>query len=172
MEKCIIIKPTFDTKSLYKANLYFLINSKLKYFLFILLIILSYNFFKDSIYKKNDIISIVLVLLIAIFSILMVLIVYFLGVYRLSRKQILENPRLKENIVYILNDEFFQEKGESYEIKHFWKNINKVVEKKELFFIYINKNRANFIKKTDLKNEQYDELKQLFNSLNIKKSLK
>ena len=60
----------------------------------------------------------------------------------------------------------------SFDIKYFWKDIVKLEEKNDLFLIYVKKNQAKFIKKSDLKNNQYNELKALFNSLNIKKSLK
>ena len=50
--------------------------------------------------------------------------------------------------------------------------LKKVVEKKEWFLIYIEKNTAKVIRKADIKDNQYNELKELFNSLNIKKSLK
>ena len=169
MEKEVIIKPSFDVKSTFNASLLVLMSTKLKlYSLFLLTIILINLFSNFALEEKTDIISIIIPFL--IFPTIILLSVFF--IYRSTKKQIEENPRLKENIVYILNDEYFQEKGDSFEIKHFWKNIIKVVEKKDFFLIYIAKNKANFIRKSDLKNTQYDELKELLSSLNIKKSLK
>jgi hypothetical protein len=40
------------------------------------------------------------------------------------------------------------------------------------FLIYIDKKHAKVIRKADLKDNQYNELKELFSSLPIKKSLK
>jgi len=57
-------------------------------------------------------------------------------------------------------------------MKYFWKDIFKIVEKNDWFLIYITKNMAKVIRKADLKDNQYKELKELFGSLNIKKSLK
>ncbi len=169
MEKEVIIKPSFDVKSTFNASLLVLMSTKLKlYSLFLLTIILINLFSNFALEEKTDIISIIIPFL--IFPTIILLSVFF--IYRSTKKQIEENPRLKENIVYILNNEYFQEKGDSFEIKHFWKNIIKVVEKKDFFLIYIAKNKANFIRKSDLKNTQYDELKELLSSLNIKKSLK
>ncbi|WP_396155960.1 YcxB family protein [Flavobacterium sp.] len=45
-------------------------------------------------------------------------------------------------------------------------------ETKKWFLIYQKKNTALPIIKTDLKDNQYNEIKELFNSINIKKSLK
>jgi len=169
MEKEVIIKPTFDVKSTFNATLLVLMSTKLKLYSLFLLAIISINLFSNfALEEKIDIISIITPFL--IFPTIILLSVFF--IYRSTKKQIEENPRLKENIVYILNNEYFQEKGDSFEIKHFWKNIIKVVEKKEYFLIYVAKNKANFIRKSDLKNTQYDELKELLSSLNIKKSLK
>ena len=158
MEKEVIIKPSFDVKSTFNASLLVLMSTKLKlYSLFLLTIILINLFSNFALEEKTDIISIIIPFL--IFPTIILLSVFF--IYRSTKKQIEENPRLKENIVYILNDEYFQEKGDSFEIKHFWKNIIKVVEKKDFFLIYIAKNKANLIRKSDLKNTKYDELKEL-----------
>ena len=163
MEKEVIIKPSFDVKSTFNASLLVLMSTKLKlYSLFLLTIILINLFSNFALEEKTDIISIIIPFL--IFPTIILLSVFF--IYRSTKKQIEENPRLKENIVYILNDEYFQEKGDSFEIKHFWKNIIKVVEKKDFFLIYIAKNKATFIRKSDFKNTHYDELKEFLSSLN------
>ena len=96
---------------------------------------------------------------------------FIFSIFRKTKKSILENPRLKENIIYIINNKSFQEKGDSFDLKYFWENIKKIVEEKDFFLIYVAKNNAIVIKKTDLKDNQYIELKELFNSLNIKKKL-
>ncbi len=133
-----------------------------------LFFIFLFNIFGSALLDKFDIFSLLQTIIILVFF----LFLFIFSIYRNTQKKILENPRLKENIIYTINKEYFQEKGDSFEVKHFWKNVFKVVEKEEFFLIYISKNKANFIKKSDLKDNQYNELKELFSSLNIKKSLK
>jgi mRNA-degrading endonuclease YafQ of YafQ-DinJ toxin-antitoxin module len=166
MNNDIVIKPSFEAKSNFKATLYLYGTTK-RLFLYvsILFIIVSVQYFtgqiKDTFIIVSFIISFLLVFSYSIFII-----------YKNQKKQLIENPRLKENIFYIVNNEYFQEKGDSFEVKHFWKNLFQIVEKKDMFLIYTIKNRAILIKKSDLKENQYTELKELFNSINIKKSLK
>lgn len=169
MEKEIIVKPTFDVKSFFKATLSVLFGP-LKFFPIIIvlsLILTIVLYFSSDIFSDEDIFSILKpILFLILFSFFFVF-----YIYKISKKQITENPRLKENIIYILNEEYFQEKGETFEVKHFWNNIYKVIEKKEFFLIYTHKNKANYIKKSDLKDNQYNDIKGLFNSLSIKKKL-
>lgn len=168
MEKEIIIEPNFDVKTTFKATLLVLLSSRYMIYIICLLLLFTFNIFGSILIEEIDMFSVLQPIIILVLFIS----VYVFLTYRNTKKQILENPRIKENIVYTLNNEYFQEKGDSFEIKHFWKNIIKVVEKKEYFLIYVAKNKANFIRKSDLKNTQYDELKELLSSLNIKKSLK
>ncbi|VXB06548.1 conserved hypothetical protein [Flavobacterium sp. 9AF] len=168
MEKEIIIKPSFDVKSTFKASMNVFFGSKLIVFLAIFIAINIFSIHGTLSMGVKDIFSAIA----PIFIIPLLIIIYLFVAYRNSKKQIQDNPRIKENIIYTLNSEYFEEKGDSFEVKHFWKNIKKVVEKNDLFLIYIGNNRANFIRKVDLKENQYNELKELLNSLNIKKSLK
>lgn len=168
MEKEIIIKPSFDVNSTFKVIFYVLFGNKKSIIIFFtaLFIIFSNNYFSIASGKKQEF---------DIYSLLMI--VFFITIltfliYRSIKKKILNNPRLKENIFFILNKEYFQEKGDSFEVKHFWENIIKVVENKDFFLIYITKYSALYVRKIDLKENQYDELRGLFNSLDIKKSLK
>ncbi len=168
MVKEIIIKPSFDVNSTIKVTLHVLFgDNKSKIIFFLILFGVSSNIISNIILNKKQEIDIYSFLMVIFF---LTSIIFFS--YRGIKKKLLSNPRLKENIFYILNNEYFQEKGDSFEIKHYWKNIVKVVEKKDFFLIYIAKNAALFIRKIDLKENQYDELKELFNSLDIKKSLK
>lgn len=166
MVKEIIIKPSFDEKSIFKGTLYIYGKKGYIIYLSLLIIILLVNIYNSD-FSSNW--TNWLPFLIIFPSVIFYSIYKF---YSASKKQISENPRLKEEINYLLNDEFLQEKGETFEVKHFWKNMFQIVEKKDMFLIYSTKNRAILIKKADLKDNQYNELKELFNSLNIKKSLK
>jgi amino acid permease len=167
MEKEIIIKPTFDIKSSFKATLQVLLGSKL-----ILLIILILMVIFNNIFVNFNNIEISLIETITSILVIPLFLSFFIfSIFRKTKKSILENPRLKENIIYIINNKSFQEKGDSFDLKYFWENIKKIVEEKDFFLIYVAKNNAIVIKKTDLKDNQYIELKELFNSLNIKKKL-
>ncbi|BCY28285.1 YcxB family protein [Flavobacterium okayamense] len=165
MNQDIIVTPTFDIKSTFKASLLVFKNQKIALYGIAILLFLILNFYlKDALDLINLWVPLLVFILFISFTIY--------SIYKTSKRQIQENPRLKEKIIYILNEDYFQEKGETFEVKHFWKDIFKVVEKNEFFLIYTYKNRANFIKKSDLRNNQLNDLKELFNSLNIKKSLK
>ncbi len=168
MEKEIIIEPKFDVKTTFKATLLVFFSSKNFLYILFIMILFTFSFFGKNIFEETNFFSI----LQPIIFILFFLSILTFSIYRNSKKQIINNSRLEENIVYVLNNEYFQEKGESFEVKHFWKNVIKVVEKKEFFLIYVTKNKANFIKKSDLKDNQYNELKELLSSINIKKSFK
>ena len=93
------------------------------------------------------------------------------SVYKQTKTR-LSNVKLKENIFIKFNTQYLEDFGESFNMKYFWKDIFKIVEKKEWFFIYMDKKHAKVIRKADLKDNQYNELKELFSSLNVKKSLK
>ena len=93
------------------------------------------------------------------------------SVYKLTQTR-LSNVKLKENIFIKFNTQYLENVGDSFNMKYFWKDIFKIVERKEWFLIYIDKKCAKVIRKADLKYNQYNELKELFSSLHIKKSLK
>ncbi|WP_426486275.1 YcxB family protein [Flavobacterium sp. 2] len=172
MDKEIILKPSFNVSSSMKGT-YYILYKPLHIFIFFFLLAAAifslsdyfFNILDNKDETKHDF---------PFFALIIILIPFFIYLltYKAVKKEINHNPRIKEDIKYIFNIEYFQEKGETFEVKHFWKNIVKIVEKKDMFLFYLNKNRAILLQKTDLKGNQYDELKQLFNSINIKKSLK
>lgn len=172
MGKEIILKPSFNVRSSMKGT-YYILYKPLNIIIFSFLLAsaifgLSDYFFNilDNTKKTNHDFP--------FFGLIIILLPFFIYLltYKAAKKQINNNPRIKEDISYIFNMEYFQEKGETFEVKHFWKNILKIVEKKDMFLFYIGKNRAMLLQKADLKDNQYNELKQLFNSIDIKKSLK
>lgn len=165
MESQIVIKPSFDANSVFKATLLVYKNSRLVIYLIVFFIIMLISASANASYDKYFWVP-----LATIYPLVVLLFVY--RIYATSKKQITDNPKLQEDISHVFTADYFQEKGESFDIKYFWKDIVKLEEKNDLFLIYIKKNQAKFIKKSDLKNNQYNELKALFNSLNIKKSLK
>ncbi len=170
MEKEIIIKPSFNISSTLKGTFYILYKPWYIFFYPFLLLVgtlnfLDYFFNISHNYETMDFPP---------FSVVIILVPFFIyfSIKKKLKKQLNENPRLKEDISYIFNNEYFQEKGESFETKHFWKNLFKIVEKKDMFLFYTNKNTAIILQRVDIKDNQYNELKQLFNSIDIKKSLK
>lgn len=165
MENQITIKPTFDVKSIFNATISIFWGSRIMIFLIIFIALQLVNVFLNGWQYLNSWWPF-------FFGIVILGAIMPLAFYQASKKQMKDNPKLKEDIHYTLNHEYFFEKGESYEVKYFWKEVVKVQEKKDFFLIYIRKNAAKLIKKSDLQDNQYNELKTLFKSLPIKKSLK
>ena len=172
MEKEIIVKPSFNIKSTIKGTFYILFKPWYIFFFSFLVLVCVFNFldsylniFNNYTTPSEDFPTF------GIFIVLFPLFICF-SIYKSTKKQINGNPRLKEDISYIFSNEYFQEKGETFEVKHFWKNLTKIVEKKDMFLFYTNKNRAIILQRVDLNNNQYNELKHLFNSIDIKNSLK
>ncbi len=170
MTKEIIIKPNYVFKDYFRLNLYMIIRKPFVVIIisFTLLIFifssLGYLISNNRAYIFNSLKPFYA------FSILFPSLIIF-RIYRFTKKS-LENPKLKENINIKLNNEFIEDNGETFNMKYFWKDIFKIVEKKSWFLIYIDKKFAKVIRKADLKDNQYNELKELFSSLIIKKSLK
>jgi hypothetical protein len=168
MEKEIVIKPHFVFKDYFKANLFFALNKPFYY----IMLPASFFFLCFDIYYMNQGSKRFIELLYfpdVVFILLPIIIL--ISVFKLTKAR-LSNIKLKENITIKFNNEFLEDVGESFNMKYFWKDIFKIVEKREWFLIYIDKKCAKVIRKADLKDNQYNELKELFNSLNIKKSLK
>lgn len=165
MENEIIIKPSFDAKTICLATFHIIVGMKTKIIFSIFLMLLIFTVFFSFFIEDINTFSIIKPYIYLIFFVGL----FTFSMYRITKKQISQNPKIKENISYILNNEYFQEKGESFEIKYYWKEVIKIVEKKDFFLIFIAKNKAIVIKKIDLKNNQYNELNELFKSLNLKK---
>ena len=168
MEKKIIVKPSFVFKDYFKAYLY--LQSRKTSFIIVsiaisIIIILNLiNFYLNDISAEE------------IFSSSFIFILFFpiliiFSVYRYTKK-ILSNPKLEENITIHFNKDYIEDVGESFNMKYYWKDLKKITEKSDWFLIYVEKNFAKIIRKADLKENQYNELKELFNSIDIKKSLK
>jgi hypothetical protein len=159
MNKEIVIKPNYIFADYYKIylSLYF---NKLSNKIISTIIILITIFNIYSVLNKDVQFS-------EIFSTsFTILISYPFLIFFIKYKQtkiILNNPKLKENILIKLNQAGYEFTGESYNIKYNWKEIKKITEKKDWFILNISKNDFKLIRKADLKNNQYEELKNLFN---------
>ncbi|MBW4359764.1 YcxB family protein [Flavobacterium taihuense] len=175
MEKEITIKykPNIDT--LVKVSKYLLIRMpflKIAPFLIVIFILQSnLGTFLESNNNTNlknwniiDIFPFVLIITIWAF-------VYFRTMSTM-KKNILKNKKnLETQKISFKNNSFIQE-GETFKIENFWKDSYQIKETNEWFLIYLQKNSALPIIKADLKDNQYNELRLLFNSIDIKKSLK
>ncbi len=174
MDKEIIIKPKFDFKTLLNANLYILFFSKISnliligfyiLFLFSLLILSfaadeSFNFFSEIFSSPS----------VYIFLLLPFFIYSF--IYYASKKQLSSNYRLKEDFQFIFNSDYFQEKGDTFDVKHYWDKLSKIKERKSYFLIYQNRTKANVIPKSSFDENQLSDFKKLIKSINIKSNLK
>jgi len=172
MEKEIVVKNNFNVKTYTKAALNVMFPKPLVWLsiipFFLLLInaiwIIINEISKDNFTLYNLLRSDILVIFFPL--------VFYFIIYRSVTSKFNQDPKNKENIHHIFNYDFFQVKGESFDSKYFWKDLLMIKEVKEYFFIFIKKNHFLVINKTDLKENQYRELKQLFNSIDTKKSLK
>ena len=178
MEKEIIIeyKPNIDT--LVKVSKYLLIRLPfLKIVPFLIVIVLLQNNLGNFINNNNnnnnlnskkwdftDIIPFIVIISIWFF-------IYFRTMSTM-KKNILKNKKNLETQQIIFKSNSFIQEGETFKIQNFWKDCYQIKETNEWFLIYLQKNSALPIIKANLNNNQNDELKLLFNSLNIKKSLK
>lgn len=171
--KEIIIKPTFPFKDYFLVNLS--IYKKIPIVWISLIGFFIFLVTKDHIYitEKGDFqfngtlgdISFKVFLFLLMFGSLI------FSIYRSTKKQIKKNPRINENINYIFNNEYFMEKRESFEVKHFWKNIKKIEEKNNWYLVYVQKLRALVVRKEDLANaNKLDEFKELVSYLNANKN--
>lgn len=113
-----------------------------------------------------------------IFSVLpfiLVVCIWFFIYIRLTsniKKNLLKNKRNLETQKITFNKNSYIQEGETFKVENFWNEMFQIKETESWLLIYVQKNSAFPIIKSDLKGNQYNELKQLFNSIDIKKSLK
>ncbi|PIF33049.1 YcxB-like protein [Flavobacterium sp. 9] len=172
MEKEIIIEYKPNTDTLVKVSKYLLLRMRfVKFIIFIFFFVLLQNIALSATQSVTNIKWDFFDLLPFGMVILVWITVYFLTMYSI-KKNILKNKKnLESQKITITKDSFTQE-AESFKIENFWKESFQIKETKDWFLIYLNKTSALPIIKEDLKENQYNELKQLFNSIDIKKSLK
>jgi hypothetical protein len=168
MEKEIVIKPHFVFKDYFKVNLFlFLHSSSLAIFIIVDILFLGYltYCYTVGIFALSDLLLIYFISFI-LYPLLILLLKY------IQTKRSLEDPRLKEDITFKINKSNFKDIGQSYSRNFNFNEMLKIKETKHFFFFYITKYMVKIVRKADLKDNQYHELKALFNSLTIKKSLK
>jgi hypothetical protein len=172
MDKEIVIKPKYELKEYFKVSLYVTLRHPLYIVLMIFFGLMTLSVLALLILGILGGVNNFLSLFDPVYIVLIIwpaLVVYFTYI---KTKKALESPRLKEDITIKYTNNFFQETGETFDIKYYWKDIKKIIETKKWFLIYIQSNQAKVIIKKDLNQNEYNDLKKLFNSLTIKKSLK
>ncbi|MFC6096944.1 hypothetical protein ACFPVY_09840 [Flavobacterium qiangtangense] len=176
MEKEIIIvyKPTLESLTRVSKHLLYSLPF-IKFMPFFVLIVILFNRFPQIMglennleNQNNEILEITLALL--ILSIVWGFI-YFKTLSTM-KKNILSNKRNLETQNIILSNKSYIQEGETFKVENFWSETYQIRETKLWFLIYPNKFSAFPIIKSNLEDNQYQELKTLFNSLDIKKKLK
>jgi len=174
MEKEIIIeyKPTLEILTKVSKHLLYSL-SFIKYMPFFILGIIIFNRFPqimglETDNQNNGILEIVITLV--ILSIVWGFI--YLKTLSTMKKNILSNKRNFETQKIIFSSKSYIQQGDTFRVENFWNETYQIKETKLWFLIYPQKYSAFPIIKSDLEDNQYQELKALFNSLDIKKKLK
>lgn len=172
MDKEIIIKPKYTLKE----YLRFVFTNKFNSFVFKFIIAIAFlmlifdflfwfNLIERSVFKNG------LPTMNIVFPFLI-----FLGyptiIYFTTKKSFNNNFRLKEDFSIIFNSEYFQEKGETFDVKTPWKNLKLVSEDKNNFLIKHSKPLTSFYPKRFFTNQQIIEFRELIRSVDIKNRLK
>jgi len=168
MENEIIIKPKFIINDYFKVSLFLFVTSRAFLFLTIAdLLFVGYFTYYHYIgfYSFSDLMLIWFIAMV-FWPALILLSMY------VKTKRILADPRLKEDISFTFNNTMLVDSGQNYSRTFFWSELLQIKETKNFFLIYITKYMVKVIRKVDLKENQYEDLKELFSSLPIKKSLK
>lgn len=171
MDQEIKINYKNELENLLKASKFILINSKMsKYKIFILTIVFLVSYFSNSNLGEIQETYTFLNIVPYVFLILMWFFIYYVTISK-TRDRILSNSKNFENITLILNNDSYTQEGQTFKVQTFWKDILKLKETKDYYLIFQNEYSALPIFKKDLSEKQNNDLKDLFNSLNIKKSL-
>ena len=170
----IVIKPNFNFEILFNANLYMTIFSKVSnlilvvfYIIFLFCILIIVSFDDESSTFLKQVLNTSHIYLFLLFPLIILFFIYYS-----SKKQLSNNYRLKEKFDFIFNEKYFQEKGETFDLKHYWDKILKIKERRNYFLIYHNKRKANIIPKNSFNKTQLADFKLLIKSIDIKSNLK
>jgi hypothetical protein len=88
-----------------------------------------------------------------------------LGTYWAARRSFRNNPRLQETILYTIDHEFIELKGESFNSKLTWEKIYKVTETKRWMLIWQTKSLANVLPKKDFDTKSLTQFKSLIRGI-------
>jgi hypothetical protein len=168
MEKEIVIDYNPNVDELLKATYYTKFkNWKIRLIIIIGFIVLILNLVIEPLKKSNKNI-------LDFFPLIFIIFLFFIGRYRHIQKTknlYFNDSKFKENKQIILNKEKLDYIGETFNIKYSWNEFSKIEETDKWLLLYLGSNRVFPIIKSDLKDNQYNDLKVLFNSIAVKKKL-
>lgn len=172
MDKEIIIKPKYT----FKEYLKFVFINRFNTFTFKIVIIIAFiMLIFDFLYWLNLIDKSIFQDGLPSFNIIFPLLVFLILpilIFSSTKKSFNNNFRLKEDFSIIFNSEYFQEKGETFDVKTPWKNLKLVSENKNNFLIKHSKQLTSFYPKRFFTNQQIIEFRKLIRSIDIKNKLK
>lgn len=173
MEKEIIINQSLNAKQIGEISTNVFFSSKLKYFYFLVVFCTLLSSFVPFLNLYDTKINQELDLTNFIFPIIFISVPFLFknSIQKNAEKIFTEKEMFYRNMKYTLNSNQFIIEGDSYYNTYDWKNLHKIKETKKWFLIYNNQYQAIAIDKNQQKTETIKEIKQLFNSLSIKKSL-
>jgi hypothetical protein len=174
MEKEITIEYTPNIEALMKVSKYLILRIRFVKFIPIVLLFLLYPTVLKAfgvglgLKEENSLLSDLLPIIVVIG----IWVGLYFNMLSTMKKNILNNKRNFETQKIVFNTTSYTQGATTFKVENFWSETYQIKETQDWFLIYPRKNTAFPITKTDLKDNQYKELKELFNSLNIKKSLK
>ena len=159
-------KPNID--ELVKASFYSIFkNWKIRLTIGIVIVAILYNILFPLFESKK------LVFLDFLPLIIVPIMLYFSSkrIYNISKKTLEKDSKLLEKREVVLNNEIVSIIGESFKVNYLWKEFSKIEETNKWFLFYVGDFKVIPVIKSNLSVNQYNELKELFSSINIKKSL-
>lgn len=174
MEKEITIKQSLNSKQIANSSTYIFFNSNLKYIFFTIFAILLFNLIIEIInpYNINKTSEFDFSTLLPFVFLILAPILIWNSFKKVANKNLVEKGRFYINVNYTFNSSEFKISGENYSNSYKWEELSKITETKNWILIYTNGYQAIVLDKNQQKAEVINEIKKIFNSLNIKKSLK
>ena len=90
------------------------------------------------------------------------------SIKKASKKAFTKNSRFYTNVSYTFTPNSYKSEGKDFSTTYKWEDIYKAKETKKLFFIYISKNQAVILDKSQIDLLQQAEMKNIFNSVQSK----
>lgn len=169
----ITYKPTIET--LMKVSRYLLLEIKaFRYGPIFLVVMIFINYYSNHLNAKSGIENPdpIWIQLLPFIILPIVLIVIYFGSLSTMKKTMLNNRRNFETQKISFDENTYTQQGETFKVESFWSEVYQVKETKDWILIYPRKNSAFPIVKSDLNSGELSDLRELFRSLPIKKSLK
>jgi|GEM_PF-2520700 len=166
--EAIVIKRQPEIKSLVSVARYILLRMPyLKIVAFFAAFILVVNLFGYGQQKPGTAAS-------EWISFLFVFLVWGVIIYSVDcsiQKNLARNPKNLEPQTLTFTSNSLTSEGQTYQVEYPWESIHKIKETRRWILFYINKTSALPIEKENLTDIEYNDLKKLLASLNVKKQL-